>query len=101
MHFNVNFDTYRRSLASGKRSYSGTKTITLGAGYRAPLTESLRATLGVDASAETYILYTDETDIEVADKMTISSTDYYVDGVSKHDIGNRRMTRVILNKIKT
>jgi len=101
MRFNVSFDTYRRGLATGKRSYSASKTITAGSGFRAPLTESLRATLGVDASSESYILYTEEANIQVTDKITIGSTNYYVDGVSSQDIGNQRMTRVILNKIKS
>ena len=100
MRFNIAFDTYRRALATGIRSYSASKTITQGSGFRAPLTESLRATLGVDHSVESYILYTEESDIKVTDKVTISSTDFYVDGVSSQDIGSRTMTRVILSKKK-
>ena len=101
MRFNVAFDSFRRGLSSGKRTFSGTKTIAQGSAFRAPLTESLRATLGVDSSVESYILYTHESDIKVTDKMTINSADFYVDGVSVQDIGRLRMTRVILLKKKS
>jgi len=98
MRFNVSFDTYRRALSSGVRSYSGTKTITAGSGFRAPVTEALRATLSVDASVESYILLTEETDIKVADKFTIDSTDFFAEGVSTQDIGSKKITRVLLLK---
>ena len=101
MLFNTTFTSYRRVTVSNITTHSAVATITNGSGHKMPLTESLRATLGVDSSSETYLLITEETDIQVTDKFTISGSDYFVDGAIPYDIGSRRLTRVILNKKKT
>ena len=100
MRFNTSFTTYRRALSSGKREYSSTKTITDGSGFLAPMSENLKATLGVDFSTESYILYTEETDLKITDKLTIGSDTYYIDGLSNLNVGNQGMTRILLNKAK-
>jgi len=101
MIYNCSFSTYRRGLTGSTRAYSGDKTITNGAGFITPADDRLRGILGADYSVDVYVLLTEETNIQETDKVVISSTNYYVEGVSDFAEGSTLLRRAILRKKKS
>lgn len=98
MQFNCDFTTYRRETSGTNRQYSGTATITSGAGYIEPASGELRAVLGIGAAVKAYILLTEETNFQIADKVTISSVDYYIEEMEDLEMSGMTLTRLLIAK---
>lgn len=98
MRYNVNFTTYRRELASGKRQYAAGATLTAGLGFKTPVDGRLQASLGYDASLEMFFLLTEHTDFERHDKVVIDSVDFYIENIETIDTGAQVHTRLLIKR---
>jgi hypothetical protein len=85
MFYNAEFTTYRLSSSSNKFDYSATATITAGRGYKEQMGSEMRAILGISQATTAFTLMTEETNLQVSDKVVISSVNYYVQEIENFD----------------
>lgn len=96
MRFNCSFTTYRRGASGSKRQYSGSATITAGAGFYEPTGGDLRAILGLDLAVKAYTLLTHESDLQIGDKVVIGSDTYYIESVEKLSNAPITLSRAVI-----
>jgi len=90
MQYNCSFTTYRRASATVGRDYSGSATITNGSGFYEPAGGDLKGVLGIDLAVKAYLLLTEETDLQIGDKIVIAGVTYYI-----HDLESLPQTNAI------
>lgn len=100
MHFNKSFTTYRRTLASSQYTYSATAIITNGSCWVQPASSELRAVLGVEQAIQAYELFTEESNLQVSDKVVIDSANYYIQELEIVDQNGINFSHAILFKDK-
>jgi len=93
---NCIFTTYRRGAAATGRNYSGTATITNGVAYYEPAGGDLRAVLGIPLAVKAYTLLTQETDLQIGDKVVIGGSSYYIEDLEKITINAMSLSRAII-----
>lgn len=106
---NCSFTTYRQTASSGNYAYSGTATITNGAGYIEPLDGQLKATLNIDNATEAYQLLTEEMDFQVRDKVSLTIPSFSGDRTANYYVSEReeifrnsmRLSLLILKKAES
>lgn len=98
MLYNTLFTTYRQALASNKYSYSGSATITNGRGYFEQLGSEMRAILGIAQAVTAFTVMTEETDFQISDKLTVGSTDYFVQEIEDFNYNGIIYKKLVITK---
>jgi len=98
MIYNAQFTSYRQTLGSGKYDYSASATITGGWGYIEQLAMELRAILGIAQAVVAYTLLTEETDLQISDKLVISSTNYYIQELENFNFNGIIYRKCVITK---
>jgi len=98
MFYNTEFTTYRQALTSGKYDYSASATITSGRGYLEQLGSEMRAILGIAQAVVAYTILTEETNLQISDKLVISATNYYLQEMEDFDYNGIIYKKIVITK---
>jgi len=106
MRYNCTFDTYRRATDEGdanKRVYSLSKTIADGLGAIGSVSGELRPILGLDSAVIAYYLFVESADVELSDKITITSppafvNDYFIEQSEQVPVGLLVYNKLLIRK---
>lgn len=98
MQFNADFTTYRRETNGTNRQYSASATITNGSAFKEPASGEMRAVLGLDAAVKAYTMLTEESNLQIEDKVVIAGVDHYVQAMEEIEVSGATWTRVVIIK---